>query len=261
MNAHTRLGLAVPTETDIVNTFWLTCRDRFKVLERYHRVCKRLDVTPLPPALSTPKRRGRGSDPDACHNTPGKGRLRVADDVPPEHKRVRRHNLDCSSKTPARRLGAKKDLLVCWICGYHIAQKKCVQFECCDAGKVSHTLCWRKQSLHGTTVMCSNVKHYFKRAAREPDYTVVFDLVRAVKRTREQAAADKMQSLALKLYCSTCDNMLDPNDPLTRDHLKFQCPAIPSTPLRPGYSYADLARRMAALGSKKKLHNHNFTPH
>ena len=42
---HLDLGLSPPSETDFMNTFWLMARDRFKVLERYHRVCKRLDVT------------------------------------------------------------------------------------------------------------------------------------------------------------------------------------------------------------------------
>ena len=36
------LNLSAPSETDVMNTFWLMAKGRFKVLERYHRVVKRL---------------------------------------------------------------------------------------------------------------------------------------------------------------------------------------------------------------------------
>ena len=127
-------------------------------------------------------------------------------------------------------------------------------------------LCWRKQSKNDTEVLCSNVQHYFKRGARGADFTVIFEPKNVEnndckKRSREEASMLRLRNTAAKLYCSTCDTMIDTKDPLSRDHLKYQCTAVPSTPLKPGYDRASLARRMAALGSKKKLHNHNFSPH
>ena len=109
--------------------------------------------------------------------------------------------------------------------------------------------------------MCCNVTHYFSRDAKRPDPDVIFSKDEKKTLSRDVAASAKMQKAAANLYCSICKTMLNPFDTLTRDHLKYQCTAIPSTPLRPGYSKKDLARRMAALGSKKKLHKHNFTPH
>ena len=112
--------------------------------------------------------------------------------------------------------------------------------------------------------MCTNVVHYFKRAARGPDLSVIFEPPKKSdlnKRPREELLSDKLMETAPKLYCSSCDDMIDPRSLEARDHLKFQCKAIPCTPLKPGFSRANLARRMAALGLKKKLHNHNFSPH
>ena len=103
--------------------------------------------------------------------------------------------------------------------------------------------------------MCCNVKHYFKRLAKEPDYTVVFTDPKSkqVKRSREETLTSKLHESAPKLYCSTCDDMIDPDDIYAKDHLKYRCRMIPSTPLRPGYKRSSLARRMAALGTVKKL--------
>ena len=123
--------------------------------------------------------------------------------------------------------------------------------------------CWKKQTMGKIPIMCCNVKHYFNRAARAPDYNVVFEapVKKATKRCQSDIAVEKLRSVAPKLYCSSCDTMIDPRDPLSKDHLKYQCMSIPSTPLKPGFSKDKLARRMAALGSKKKLYKHNFTPH
>ena len=112
--------------------------------------------------------------------------------------------------------------------------------------------------------MCTNVKHYFKRAARGVDTTVIFEPPtgsKSKKRSSEEIIGGKLHESRHKLYCSSCDDMIDPSSNIAKDHLKFQCRAIPSTPLKPGFSKANLARRMAALGLKKKLHRHNFTPH
>ena len=118
-----------------------------------------------------------------------------------------------------------------------------------------------KQTSPSDEVMCSNVKHYFKRAAKSPDFTARLEVSVKVKRSRVAQMEDKLLESAPKLYCSTCDDMIPPNDLSARDHLKYQCRAIPSTPLKPGFTRMDLARRMAAFGSKKKLFKHNFTPH
>ena len=244
------LSLGKPAETDVSNTFWLMCRDRFKVLERYHRVVKHLDITPVPVS----RQQKRPPDTQA-------GSISAS----PRAKRRRIHGIfTCDSKTPYRRLKNRDSKIVCWICGYHITQKKSIEFKCCDRGKYAHTLCWRKQSDKSTEVICTNVKHYFKRAARGVDTTVIFEPPVGSKRTKrssDEIIGEKLQESCLKLYCSSCDDMIDPSSNMARDHLKYQCRAIPSTPLKPGFSKANLARRMAALGLKKKLHKHNFTPH
>ena len=244
------LNLSPPSETDVMNTFWLTARDKFKVLERYHRVCKHLDITPVPPARTRGLRRTRpDSDDQVVGVSSGDSAVGT-----PVAKRRRIQHLSCSSLRPFRRLRSENKLL-CWICGYGITQKKCVEFKCCDNGKVAHTVCWRNQTDKETEIMCCNVKNYFKRMAKEPDYTVVFTDPKSkqVKRRREEALTSKLHENAPKLYCSTCDDMIDPDDMYAKDHLKYRCPMIPSTPLRPGYKPSSLARRMAALGTVKKL--------
>ena len=247
---HVDLGLSPPSETDIMNTFWLMARDKFKVLERYHRVVKRLDVTPVPPARTQGLRRKRHESIDEVdeHSKP------VLVDTSPVSKRRKIHRLSCTSQRPFRRLRSENKL-ICWICGYGITQKKCVEFKCCDNGKVSHTVCWRNQTSKETDVMCCNVSHYFKRAAREPDHSVVFTdpKSRQVKRSREESLTSKLHESAPKMFCSTCDDMIDPDDIYAKDHLKYRCRVVPSTPLRPGYRPSSLARRMAALGTLKKL--------
>ena len=231
---------------DILNTFWLMCRDRFKVLERYHRASKKLELTPKPAIINMAEKRNSNVE------VPGT----------PKAKRVRITVLNCSSKMPVRKLRwSNPDKLPCWICGYNIQTKKCIEFKCCDQGKVSHLLCWRKQNDSVVDVMCSNVKHYFNRAAKAPDYNVVFSSVEKPKTTRAETASNKLIAMGDKLYCSTCEEHIDPNSITAKDHLKFECKAIPCSPLKPGFDRQSLARRMAALGSKKKLHNHNFTPH
>ena len=99
--------------------------------------------------------------------------------------------------------------------------------------------------------MCCNVSHYFKRTAREPDYSVVFTDPKS--RNSGDSSTSKLHERADELYCSTCGDMIDPGDIHAKDHLKYQCRLVPSTPLRPGYSPSSLARRMAALGTVKKL--------
>ena len=66
---HADLGLSPASETDFMNTFWLMARDRFKVLERYHRVCKRLAVTPVPPVRTHGVRRKRHDHNDGVDDT------------------------------------------------------------------------------------------------------------------------------------------------------------------------------------------------
>ena len=234
---HADLGLSPPSETDFMNTFWLMARDRFKVLERYHRVCKHLDVTPVPPARTQGLRRKR----NVCVVLPA---------GLPAAKKHRAQRLSCSSQRPFRRLRSENNL-ICWICGYGITQKKCVEFKCCDSGKVSHTVCWRNQTSKDTDVMCCNVSYYFKRMAKEPDHSVVFSDPKM--RNRVESSTSKLHERASELYCSTCGDMIDPGDIHAKDHLKYQCRLVPSTPLRPGYSPSSLARRMAALGTVKKL--------
>ena len=109
--------------------------------------------------------------------------------------------------------------------------------------------------------MCSNVRHYFKRDAKLPDYNVSFELSASKKRSSEESLVAKLAEKAPKMYCSTCDTMIDARNPLARDHLKYQCLAVPSPLLKPGFTHPELAARMAALATKKKLYTHNFTPH
>ena len=241
---HMDLGLSPPSETDFMNTFWLMARDRFKVLERYHRVCKRLDVTPVPPARTRGLRRKR----NVARSIHGDGIISVAEI--PAAKKQKTQNLSCASQCPFRRLRSENKR-ICWICGYGITQKKCVEFKCCDDGKLSHTVCWRNQTSKDTEIMCCNVIHYFKRTAKEPDYSVVFTDPKS--QNCDTSSNSKMEERASEMYCSTCGDMIDPSDVYAKDHLKYQCRRVPCTPLRPGYSPSSLARRMAALGTVKKL--------
>ena len=233
------LGLGKPDDRSSLNTFWLMCRDRFKVLERYHRVSKHLSVTPVPTLTASIKHVA-----DTAH------------DQATPRKRKRIFKFDCSSEAPVRRAKKVPGKLSCWICGYSITQKKSIQFGCCDKGRVSHTLCWNSQSDSNTPVICANVKNYCKRNCRTPDQNVSFG-----NGVQTRSKQNKLQSLEKNLYCSSCDQMLDPNDENVKDHLKYACQGIPSTPLSSGYTKPQLARRMAAFGAKKKLYTHNFSPH
>jgi len=219
------------------------CRDRFKVLERYHRVAKHLTRTPVPPRLCRSEKRSTDSPSS------------------PSAKRQKHFNFDCESKTPRRRAKLIEGKLTCWICGYSIKQKKLISFECCDNGKVSHTLCWKNQSDQNTAVMCCNVKHYYKAGSRVPDKNVTFSDDNNVSEKRLKKARDRQEAIQNEMYCSSCHQMIDLSDPMEKDHLKYTCRGIPSTPLKHDFSRSQLARRMAALGARKKLHNHNFSPH
>ena len=249
------LNLSSPSETDVMNTFWLMAKGRFKVLERYHRVVKHLEVTPVPPA------RTQG----VCRQHPDNAELEPDLDQS-DSKRQKIEHLSCSSKTPFRRLRSNPKL-TCWICGYGITQKKCVEFKCCDNQKVAHNVCWRNQTSRTTDVMCCNVTHYFKRAAKEPDFSVVFAPAIADSKKRKAIGAfrgdtkkrkgdtnhQKLLEHAPKMYCSTCDQMIDPQDRFAKEHLHFSCSGIPTTPLRAGYTSLQYARRMAGLGLRKSL--------
>jgi len=234
-----RLGLPSPTSSDCKNTFWLSCRNRFKVLERYHRLVKHLEVTPDPTLSSAIKRNDLQTD---------------SEEATPKRRRIA--NLCCDSLMPYRR--AKKDpgKLCCWICGYSITQKTMVIFECCDNSKVAHKLCWHNQVEPGANIMCSNVTHYYKRGSRIPDHNVRFSDTGTSDAPVAANPVDKIAKYGDRLYCSTCQQVLDPSDPLVKDHLKYVCTGIPSSPLKPGYSRIELSRRMAALGSKKRLYSH-----
>ena len=109
--------------------------------------------------------------------------------------------------------------------------------------------------------MCCNVRHYFKRGAKSPDYNVTFEVSASRKRSRESSIISKMSDMAPELYCPVCDSMIDASDLSSRDHLKYQCHGVPSPVLEPGFSNAELAMRMAALATKKMRYSHNFTPH
>ena len=104
------LNLSSPSETDVMNTFWLMAKGRFKVLERYHRVVKHLEFTPVPPA------RTHGVCRQHPENTEHESDLDQSDS-----KRLKIEHLSCLSKTPFRRLRSKPKL-ICWICGYGITQ-------------------------------------------------------------------------------------------------------------------------------------------
>ena len=106
--------------------------------------------------------------------------------------------------------------------------------------------------------MCCNVKHYYKSGSRIPDNNVIFNREPKKSLDGSNRRIDKIHD---DMYCSSCDKMVDLNDPLEKDHLKYTCPGIPSTPLKTDFSRNQLARRMAALGARKKLHHHNFSPH
>ena len=238
-----------------MNTFWLMAKGRFKVLERYHRVVKHLEFTPVPPA------RTHG----VCRQHPENVDLEPDLDQS-NSKRQKIEHLSCSSKTPFRRLRSKPKL-ICWICGYGITQKKCVEFQCCDNQKVAHSVCWRNQTSKATEVMCCNVTHYYKRSAKEPDFSVVFSPVIADSKKRKAIGAfrgdtkkrkgdanhQKLLEQAPKMYCSICDQMIDPEDRFAKEHLHSSCSGIPTTPLRAGYTPTQYARRMAGLGLRKSL--------
>ena len=126
---------------------------------------------------------------------------------------------------------------------------------------MSHTLCWKNQSESNTPIMCCNVKHYFKNGSRIPDNNVVFTNPKNDQNMRAAKLAQKTDRIQAEMYCSSCDSVVDLGDPLSKNHLKFSCPGLPSTPLKEGFTTPQFARRMAALGASKKLYNHNFSPH
>ena len=48
-----------------------------------------------------------------------------------------------------------------------------------------------------------------------------------------------------KIERISLSTMIDPDNIYAKDHLKYRCRMVPSTPLRPGYNPSSLARRIA----------------
>ena len=118
---------------------------------------------------------------------------------------------------------------------------------------MSHQLCWRNQTQPDSDIMCCNVKWYYKRGSRLPDYNVVFSRSPKQKLSAAEASTKKLESVEKQLFCSVCNEFLDIRDGDVKDHLKFSCKGISSTPIKKGYSRLQLSKRMAALGAKKKI--------
>jgi hypothetical protein len=244
--------------TDIMNTYWLTSRFKFKVLERLDRVKKRLDfntgdalkrkirddlrvnkrrrtekLTKVKPVISKAQKR-----PQGIH------------DLNP--KRIRTTGLvagsvfNCETKAPIRR--GRRPQRQCWICGYKISHKKVRVFSCCK--RESHVKCWELQydphvRPHHFEPKCSEVRSY---AAKDGSSDL-------------DAHADvAVFDPTIGLECDICGDNLevaqsDTNEAidLKKSHYMRVCKGIPGPVLSKDSSHGELSEWIAALGLRKRL--------
>ena len=188
-----RHGEQNPRQLDIMNSYWLMSRYKFRVMEKLDRVKKRLDC-----CLSRPEKRSRADFPaekrrrvearvPMTNPTLSRAAKRHSENTIMSSKRPRVAQNDtplfgCDSKAPVRRgITAKRQ---CWICGYKISGKTGTTYSCCS--RESHKDCWNEQ--RNPTLRkrfkkptCCEVNFYLLKDRMTPDYdakveTLVIDV-------------------------------------------------------------------------------------
>ena len=226
-----QLGLTEPSSREIANTFWLLIRDKFNVLERYARLCKRLPVV----SLSVQEKRTHESD-----------------DPPP--KKPRLTISDCSSGIPWRRAAQSKDLDKCRVCGYYIEFRNAISLGCCD--KKAHRNCVLNQpeiADNYRDARCRDLSNFMKRGGRFADPNVVFSKPPTLN--REQVRARNIENLREELFCAVCRRQIESDDPVRlRNHLIMDCVTVPADSANRESKF-EMSRRLAALSAIYKINN------
>ena len=115
--------LGTPLVSDVMNTFWLENRRKFKVLEKHDRTMKRLDISVSKPHKRSAPEAGRRSkriarEPPELSSSKKRG----ATDEVRDAKRQCLTTFTCDTVQPVRR--GRSSPNACWICGYRITGKK-----------------------------------------------------------------------------------------------------------------------------------------
>ena len=163
--------------SDIMNTFWLENRRKFRVLEKYDRVVKRLDFVVSKPTKRTSdsqnsskcKRRKKNDQFSLPQKIKRKNSESTAFGLTEVNaKRQKFVSFSCDVKMPVR--PGRKSPNACWICGYRILGPKDKRvFGCCK--RISHQGCWKRQfDLQNkisplTGARCDQVVSYLKKIA------------------------------------------------------------------------------------------------
>ena len=253
-----KYGMKPATNLDFMNTFWLTNRDRFNVLEIYARTAKRLDVDTEPAGGLAAKRKGADDDvrpskrsktqptSKACVVT-RHGKRKTQDSLCEERpmKRTKGTVFECGTKPPVRR--GRKPQSLCWICGYTLKKDEKLEMNCCE--KQMHKKCWLNQPVvrKNTPKICQKVSHYMKKCQTVKDDTAT-EAGRVIINPTE------------KMECDLCNQDISVTRDLTprkitrrKNHYMLDCSGIPGTPVDDRGNRKQVISRLATMGLRKRV--------
>ena len=234
-----------PMRRDIVNTYALENRRKFRVLEMLDRASKRLLIPSKAAkrnAASTDTETERPAKRKATSiNLPAtrRNKRKTASEDNPRAKRARTIEFNCTTGHPRR--PGRPSKIPCRICGYSCDPKKqkLVTLSCCS--KICHEECWRAQ--HIKTKQCKDIHTFLKKDKTTPNEEAT---------TTNRITVDPTVGLS----CDLCDRPLikdKGNDGDQTGHYLRECTAIPGTPPIPTPTQRQTVRRMAALGLIKRV--------
>jgi len=250
-NAFASNQLGTPLVSDVMNTFWLENRRKFKVLEKHDRTMKRLDISVSKPHKRSAPEAGRRSkriarEPPELSSSKKRG----ATDEVRDAKRQCLTTFTCDTVQPVRR--GRSSPNACWICGYRITGKKdkCT-FTCCK--KVAHKACWKRQfKIRGVLpplggARCNQVVSYLKKDRYNEDHEA--------RGTRKESSGS-----IEAITCELCEDDLTvrPEDNecvvlAKKNHYVYACRQVPGEIPNFPASRANVLLRIAALGIVKKI--------
>ena len=169
--AFERLG-ELPKSRDIMNTFWLESRRKFRLLEMLDRAAKRLDRIAVPvkrsvvsESVTEPKIKRRKAETRLQKLNPAISVSQKRSDIGlgmsscSRQKRLKFQSIFSCEAAPPVRCG-RRSLKRCRLCGYAVKTKLYVKLSCCD--KIAHIECWRLKSAPGR-FLCAEITGYVKK--------------------------------------------------------------------------------------------------
>ena len=246
---------------DIMNTYWLENRRRFRVLEMLDRTKKRLDLIkeptkrPLWDAASSNKRR-KNSEADAHGtNSPYTSVSEPTVVLSQAHKRRtpqtqlpgqkrQRAEFNCLVGHPRRPGRPRK--ITCRICGYACKQGPTILcLDCC--GRHAHIQCWQRQNARHGSLKCGEIKSFLKKDRETADYECT---------DSNRVADDPLAGVK----CDICQANIEPlesDSPETlfkkKNHYLWECTEVPGRVIGDTSSRNEIIYRVASLGLIKRV--------